>query len=57
MHDIWKHWTAVSALLGLISSVYSDLHHWGSNQRPQIAEPELYNWATVHIVYKWRQID
>ena len=46
MHDIWKHWTAVSTLLGLISSVYRDLHPWRSNQRPQIAEPKLYNWAT-----------
>ena len=26
MHNIWKHWTAVSTLLGLISSVYRDLH-------------------------------
>ena len=46
IHDIWKHWTAVSTLLGLISSVYRDLHDWRSNQRPQIAEPKLYNWAT-----------
>ena len=35
-HDIRKHWTAVSTLLGMISSVYHDLHHWRSNQRPQI---------------------
>ena len=35
---------AVSTLLGLISSVYCDLHHWRSIQRPQIAEPKLYNW-------------
>ena len=28
----------VSTLLGLISSVYCDLHYWRSNQRPQIAE-------------------
>ena len=40
-----KHWTAVSTLLGLISSVYRDLHHWKSNERPQIAESKLYNWA------------
>ena len=26
MHDIWKHWTAVSTLLGLIHSVSRDLH-------------------------------
>ena len=44
-HDIRKHWTAVSASLGHISSVYRDLHHWRSNQWPQIAEPKLYNWA------------
>ena len=30
-------WTAVSTLLGLISSIYRDLHIWRSNQRPQIA--------------------
>ena len=42
MHDIRKHWTTISTLLGLISSVYRDLHHWGSNQQPQIAEPKLY---------------
>ena len=35
VRDIWKHWTAVSTLLSLISSVYCDLPHWGSNQRPQ----------------------
>ena len=45
-HDIREHWTAVSTLLGLISSVYSNLHHWRSNQRPQIPVPKLYNWAT-----------
>ncbi len=28
--DIRKYWTAVSTLLGLISSVYRDLHHWRS---------------------------
>ena len=35
--DIWEHWTAVLTLLGLISSVYRNLHYWGSNQQPQIA--------------------
>ena len=45
-HDIREHWTAVSTLLGLISSVYRNLHHWRSNQRPQIAVPKLYNRAT-----------
>ena len=45
-HNTWKHKTAVSTLLGLIRSVYCDLHHWRSNQRPQIAVPKLYNWAT-----------
>ena len=38
-----KHWTAVSTLLGLISSVYHDLNHWRSNQQPQIAEQKLYD--------------
>ena len=37
-------------LLGLISCVYRDLHHWGSNHRPQIADPKLYNW----IIRKYR---
>ena len=46
MHDIREHWIAVSTLLGLISSVYRNLHHWRSNQRPQIAVLKLYNWAT-----------
>ena len=55
-HDIQKHWTAVSTLLGLISSIYHDLHHWRLNQQPQIAEPKLYNWPTVHIAHKWNQI-
>ena len=32
--DIRKHWVAVSTLLGLISTVYRDLFHWISNQRP-----------------------
>ena len=31
-HDTWNHWTAVSTLLGFISSVYCDLPHWRSNQ-------------------------
>ena len=39
------YWTAVSTLLGLISSVYRNLHHWRSNQWPQIAVLKLYNWA------------
>ena len=45
-HNIREHWTAVSTLLGLISSVYRNLHHWRLNQRPQIAVPKLYNWTT-----------
>ena len=36
LHDIREYWTAVSTLLGLISSVYCNLHHWRLNQRPQI---------------------
>ena len=38
-----KHGTAVSTVLGFMSSVYRDIHHWTSNQRLQIAEPKLYN--------------
>ena len=45
-HDIRKHWTAVSTLLGLISSVYRDLPHWRLNQRLQNAELKFYHWAT-----------
>ena len=44
-HDIRKHWTAVSIILSLISGLYRDLSNWKSNQRPQNAEPKLYNWA------------
>ena len=40
---IRKHWTTVSTLLSLISSIYRDLHHWRSNQRPHIAKPKLFN--------------
>ena len=35
-----EHWTAVSTLLGLISSTHRDLHHWRSNQQPRYAEAE-----------------
>ena len=35
-----EHWTAVSTLLGLISSAHCDLYHWRSNQQPQYAEAE-----------------
>ena len=45
MRDIWKHWTVVSTLLGLINSVYRDLPNWKSNQWPQIVEAKLYLWA------------
>ena len=43
--DIRKHWSAVSTLLGPISSVYHDIPYWKSNQRPQNAELKLYHWA------------
>ena len=43
-HNIRKHWTAVSTLLGLISSVYRDLPHRRSNHHN--AEQKLYHWAT-----------
>ena len=32
--------TAVSTILGLISSAYRDLHHWRLNQQPQNTETE-----------------
>ena len=38
VRDIRKHWTALSTLLGLISSVYHDFSHLKSNKRPQNAE-------------------
>ena len=40
--NIRKHWTAVSTLLGIISSVYHVLPHRRLNQRPQNAELKLY---------------
>ena len=44
--DLREHWTPVSTLLRLISSVYRNLHLWRSNQRPQIAVPKIYNYRT-----------
>ena len=47
-----QHWTAVSILLGLISSAHCDLHHWRSNQQPQYAEaetPPLGHWFMPRI--------
>ena len=44
--NIRNYWTAVLTLLDFISSVYCDVPHWRSNQRPQNAEPKLYDWAT-----------
>ena len=52
-HNIQEHWTAVSAWLGLISSVYRTIHHYRSNQRPQNAVPKLYNWATSLYRTSW----
>ena len=43
--NIQTHWTAVSTILGLISSVYCDLPHWRWNQQLQNAEPKLSLWA------------
>ncbi len=42
-HEIREHWTAVSTVLGLISSVYPDLHHWRSSQGPLNAGPKHYH--------------
>ena len=54
------HTETLDNCFGLIRShqqcIYRDLQHWRSNQQPQIAEPKLYNWATVHITHKWCQI-
>ena len=49
-HNKRKHWIAVSTLLCLVSSVYCDLHHWRSNQRPQIRNSTTE--PTVHIAHK-----
>ena len=35
-----EHWTAVSTLLGLISSAHGNIHHWRSNQQPQKVKAE-----------------
>ena len=40
-----KPWTVISTLLGLISYIFHNLHHWRSNQWPQKAELKLYHWA------------
>ena len=40
-------------LLGLISSVYCDLHHWRSNQRPQIAISPYQIIETFSKFYKY----
>ena len=53
VHDIQKHWTAVSTLLGLTNSIYHDLPHWRSNQWPQNAEPKLYHWAISPHRTQW----
>ena len=52
-HDIQEHWTAVSTLFGLISSVDRNQHNWRSNQRPQIAVTKLY----CILVYKSNSFD
>ena len=44
--NIQNHWTTISILLDLISSVYRNLSHWRSNQRPLNTELKLYHWAT-----------
>ena len=50
-HKIREHWTAVSTLLSLISSVYRNLHHWRSNQRPQCRNSTTE--PPVNISQKW----
>ena len=45
-HNIRENWTVLSIFRGIISSVHRNLNHWRSNQRPQVAVPKLYNWAT-----------
>ena len=47
--------TAVSTLLGLISSAYRDLHQWRWNQQPQTAEAETL--PAVHTTHKRCQIN
>ena len=44
-----EHWTAVSTLVGLISSAYRDLRHWRWNQQPQDAEAETLHLGHIYI--------
>ena len=44
-----KRWTAVSILLGLISSAHRDLHHWRSNHQPQAETLPLGHSFMPHI--------
>ena len=55
VRDTWRHWTSVSTLLDLISSVYRDLPHWRSNQRPK--SRNFTTEQSVCIAHKWRQIN
>ena len=51
-HLYTEHWTAISTLLGLISSAHHDLHQWRSTQQPQYAEAEtlsLGHQFTLHV--------
>ena len=44
-----KHWIAVSTLLDLISSVYSDLHHRKSNHRPYNIYIYIYIYIYIRV--------
>ena len=53
VRDIWNHYTAVSALLSLISSIYRDLYPAGV----RTSEPRSETNSTVHITHKGNQIN
>ena len=42
-----EHWTAISTLLGIISSLYRDLHHWRSNQQQLLLYPLVADRVTI----------
>ena len=47
--DTRNNLTAVSTLLGFISSIYGDIPQWRSNEQSQNAEPKLYHKSTSSL--------
>ena len=48
VHNIWNHWTVVSTLLGLISSVYRDLDIKSATTECRAETLPLSYWSTSH---------